>query len=151
MKRAIQFGGLALWALTSCNWDEGACWSRAEEDGQTGAGGGPIVPGGGGFGEEPKRRVETASEGEPPCDVDDVTELSAVLCGPKEWGADCMIRCAEGGVACPAGQRHTVAKVQVLLYKCCACKGKQECWYADSEDTGNVCVYRPETRALLCK
>jgi hypothetical protein len=64
-----------------------------------------------------------------------------------------MIRCAETGVACPAGVKHTITKTLTLLYKCCACQGNKQCWYADPDDIGKVCVLRPEVPdpKPLCK
>lgn len=148
-----------LWALAlatsfsnACNYDEGQCWLRSEDDGQgAGVGGGPIGPvGAGGFGDVPPE-PQDATDPPPDCDPDDATELGAVSCGRPAWGPDCMMLCAQSGVSCPAGQKHTVTKKLVLLYKCCACKGQKQCWYTDENDTGKVCVYRPETGSLTCK
>ena len=65
MKRALWIVGLTLSLVSSCNWDEGQCWSRSEEDGQVGAGGGPIVPGGGGYGDAPVPKPLAAGDSPP--------------------------------------------------------------------------------------
>ncbi len=53
MKRLLWTAVFAAALLTACNEDQGQCWTRSEDDGQAGAGGAPIVPGGGGYGDTP--------------------------------------------------------------------------------------------------
>lgn len=153
MRKPLCIAAIAMSVLVTCNYDEGQCWIDGQEDGAVGAGGGPIVPGAGGFGDVPPE-PQDATDPTPDCleGEGDATELGAVSCGPSAWGADCMMLCAQNGVSCPAGVKHTVTKKLILLYECCGCKGKQQCWYADPDDTGKVCVYRPELgiAALMC-
>ncbi len=76
MKRIPWIIAIATTLLTSCNYDEGACWSRTEDDGQTGAGGGPIVTGGGGYGDTPEPK---------PQDTTDPATMGG--CGDDEWSS----------------------------------------------------------------
>lgn len=144
MRKLWWIAGLAVSVLITCNYDEGECWIEGQGNGSVGAGGGPILPGAGGFGDVPPE-PQDAADPPPDCDPgnDGATELGQITCGAPSWGPTCMELCATSGVACPAGVKHTVTNKLVLLYKCCACKGKQECWYVDPDDLGKVCVSRP--------
>ena len=54
MRRVLQLAGIAaLVVVTACNYTEGSCWIDGQDSGSVGAGGGPIGPGWGGFGEAP--------------------------------------------------------------------------------------------------
>lgn len=63
IRQALPKIALAAALLGACNYTEGECWLRSEQDGQPGAGGGPIVPGAGGYGSTPP---EPQSEDDPP-------------------------------------------------------------------------------------
>jgi hypothetical protein len=62
MRRFLWIAAISTTLLTSCNYDDGACWSRTEDDGHTGAGGGPIVPGGGGYGDAPEPKPQDTTD-----------------------------------------------------------------------------------------
>ena len=130
-----------LWA--ACSRDVGECWLPSE-DGQGAVGGGPIVPAGaGGFGDVPPDPQD--ADGPPPaCDEpEEPDELGEIWCGEQSRGAVCAGRCAaEQGVICPDGILHNVTKEAALLYKCCGCKGVQQCWYVTND--GRKCTYQPE-------
>ncbi len=104
MKLLLWISAIAIFLLTGCNYDEGQCWSRSEEDGQTGAGGGPIVPGGGGYGDVPPEPEPQAAGPTPPgCNNPEQQQCGdsgvASLAG-KETLAYCSGTCA---AKCPTG------------------------------------------------
>ncbi|MFO0590276.1 MAG: hypothetical protein U0441_22220 [Polyangiaceae bacterium] len=88
MSRIFWLGVVATTLLTSCNYDDGECWSRSEDDGQVGAGGGPVVPVGGAFGDV----APTPQDANPPHPG----------CGTQ------AAQCTNGGVASLAG-KDTIA------------------------------------------
>lgn len=150
MRKLLWIAGLAMLVLVTCNYDEGACWIDGQGDGAVGAGGGPILPpGAGGFGDVPPE-PQGATDATVDCDPGDdgATELGELKCPKAKWGPDCMIICAEYGVPCPPGRRHSVTNEMGSLFKCCNCKGDQRCWYAYED--GNFCVLRPETGIFTC-
>lgn len=53
MRGVLQITWVAALVLTACNYTEGSCWIDGQDSGSVGAGGGPIGPGWGGFGETP--------------------------------------------------------------------------------------------------
>jgi len=63
MRRMLRIAGVAICVLTACNYTEGQCWIDGESAGSVGAGGGPLVPGWGGFGDVPP---EPQGAGDPP-------------------------------------------------------------------------------------
>lgn len=80
MKRVLQLTGIAALVLSACNYTEGSCWIDGEDSGGVGAGGGPIGPGWGGYGDVPpeplsedENTVECAPQGKwskiPECDL----------------------------------------------------------------------------------
>lgn len=77
MRSLLWILGLALLASASCNYDEGACWIDGEGDGNVGAGGGPIAPGWGGYGDVPPQPQDTADP--PPTDCALMGGFSASL------------------------------------------------------------------------
>jgi hypothetical protein len=128
------------------------------ENTSVGPGGGVIVPTGpagvGGYGEAPPKEPQQDRDRPPPeCNEgeDDAIELGEVICGKSDWGVECMIRCGEAGVACKSQFKHP-DKPEVgvgLLWKCCGCKGQQQCKYI--YDNGDVCtVYREMNDFALC-
>jgi hypothetical protein len=133
---------VSLWA--ACSRDVGECWLPSE-DGQGAVGGGPIIPAGaGGFGDVPPE-PQNADAPPPACEEseEEPDELGEVWCGPQSRGATCAALCAaEQGVVCPDGILHSVTKEAAWLYKCCGCKGKQQCWYITKE--GRICTYQSE-------
>jgi hypothetical protein len=130
--------------------DTGVPEKWAREDGQRAAGGGSIVPAGaGGFGDVPPD-PQDADRASPACDApeEEPDELGEVWCGPQSRGAQCAALCvAEQGVICPDGILHSVTKDAAWLYKCCGCKGKQQCWYVTND--GRKCTYQPELRSAF--
>lgn len=108
-----------------------------------------VPEGPGSFGPASPEPMDTAAPS-PDCDAGDdgETELGELKCGRSNRGAECMVLCAEYGVSCPAGKKHTKTNEMAPLYKCCNCKGNQRCWYAT--DSGGTCVLRPETGGFVC-
>ena len=117
MKRTFWFGLIATTLLTSCNYDDGECWSRSEDDGQVGGGGGPIVPGGGGFGD-----VSPTPQGADPSPPDCGSEAAqctngseASLAGKETiayCAGACAAKCPPGGVS---GFSPTVFKFTTIV------------------------------------
>ena len=55
--------------LTACNYTEGQCWIDGESAGSVGAGGGPLVPGWGGFGDVPPEPQGAGDPLPPDCNI----------------------------------------------------------------------------------
>ncbi len=161
MKRAWMAVVVVLLVLgwSACTTSDGECWLKNEDGAGPGAGGGPIVPSQGGYGDVPPGpqgvggTSETASAASSPCDADESpAELVDVRCPAAKRGVTCMMYCADNGHFCPAGMNHKVTKELGYLYRCCGCSGDEQCWYAYSND--GVCVPRPELppgKNLMCK
>lgn len=66
MRSLLWVVAVATALLSSCNYDDGACWSPTEDNGQTGAGGGPVVPAGGSFGDAPPEPTPQGADPSPP-------------------------------------------------------------------------------------
>jgi len=148
--------GLCSVVLAACATDGGECTLR-EQNAGAGVGGGVISPAGaGGYGDAPRKpgaEPQDAADQPPECDAPDETELGETFCDRPAWGATCMEVCAENGAVCYAGIKHTITNKLVLLFKCCGCKGKGECWYVDPDDSTKICSYFIETgpKWPLCK
>jgi hypothetical protein len=112
----------------------------------------PTGPAGvGGYGEAPPKEPQQDRDRPPPvCNEgeEDETELGELICLPQHRGPMCSGVCAGSGVNCPGGMRHDATKALGLLYKCCNCKGDQQCHY--KYDDGTECVWRPETKLFKC-
>lgn len=81
MKRAsmILFAAvLAVFGLISCTEMDGQCWYKDEDGAGSGAGGQPILPGQGGYGDMPPR-PQTAGDSRPPPDCTSVGMFSPSL------------------------------------------------------------------------
>lgn len=123
-------------------------WAR--EDEQRAAAGNSIVPAGAGVSGGVPPDLQDVDRVPSDCDEpeEEPDELGEVWCGPQSRGAQCAALCvAEQGVICPDGILHSVTKEVALLYKCCGCKGKQQCWYVTND--GRKCTYQPELRAMF--
>jgi hypothetical protein len=156
--RLLLIAAITLLWFTACNYTVGECWYRDQGSESAGAGaGGPILPpmptgGDRGFGAVPPREPQDAKDPPPACNEgeDDATELGEVHCGKIDWGVECMIRCAQEGVACPSHLHHPNKPEVGLgpLWKCCGCQGKQQCKYI--YDNGDMCTYYRGTEKKLC-
>lgn len=119
MRSLVWIAFVTATLLSSCNYDEGACWSPAEDDGQTGVGGGPIVPGGGGFGETSPEPTPQGAEPSPPncgsqqqeCRSGGVTSLAGKETIAYCSGA-CAAKCPPGGVS---GFSPSVFKFKTII------------------------------------
>ena len=146
MKRLLWISAITISLLTGCNYDEGQCWSRSEEDGQTGAGGGPIVPGGGGFGDAPPEPEPQAADPTPP----DCPAASEVRCASPGSSA-CVDQCEAIEAYCVHRAVHPYSPSSGFgdLYWC---KGGSPTWtcsyqYANGD---NCTVIRPFS-TWLCR
>ncbi|MBK8252626.1 MAG: hypothetical protein IPK82_08150 [Polyangiaceae bacterium] len=70
MRTIVRIAGIALCALTACNYTEGECWIDGDGVGTVGVGGGPIVPGAGGFGEVPPEPQGAGDIPPPDCNIE---------------------------------------------------------------------------------
>jgi hypothetical protein len=120
---AAVLASTAIWGFTACNYTEGPCYRREdiEGPGSDGAGGGPIVPGWGGYGDVPPEQQSTTEpeqvdcnaedegdnhgDGGPPDDGSAETGLK-VFCLEPEHGVVCSERCIAKGVPCGAIAAH---------------------------------------------
>lgn len=69
MRRLLRAGGIAVLSLSACNYTEGECWIDSQDGDVVGAGGGPIGPGWGGFGDAPPTPQGTTGIPAPDCNV----------------------------------------------------------------------------------
>ena len=65
MDRRAWIAGLSLSFLGACNWVDGACWLKKDDNAGSGAGGSPIVPSGGSFGDAPGPKPQGAGDPQP--------------------------------------------------------------------------------------
>lgn len=143
-----------LMLMAGCNYTEGACWRRGEGGAFGGVGGSFTVgvgAGVGGYGVSP----EPQSIGEEPeCNLSDAPALDAdteVVCRKKAWGVDCMIKCAEEGLACPAGMKHPYSPSSGTgkLWKCSGETNAEVCKYI--YDNGDECTWDKKKKLKVCK
>jgi hypothetical protein len=99
---------LLICLMNACNYDEGACWLPSE-DGQGGAAGGPLVPGGaGGVGDRPQPKPQDTS-GSPASGRCEDDEWSKYPACNRQFAAD-RIRCQKAATrACWASQMARLA------------------------------------------
>lgn len=69
MSKLLRITGVAVALSTACNYDEGACWLDGQGDGAIGSGGGPIVPGTGGYGDVPPTPQDASGPTPPDCNI----------------------------------------------------------------------------------
>ncbi|MEZ4294770.1 MAG: hypothetical protein R3B70_07315 [Polyangiaceae bacterium] len=99
MKQYLWLIVLNLVCLVGCAFNDGPCYRREDIDGPSGAGGGTIVPGQGGFGDAPPE-PQNSDEPEPiacPTEQDDVTscgDFDADTLGQGNTYAYCSDACA---------------------------------------------------------
>jgi hypothetical protein len=103
MKRLVWISAVALSLLTGCNYDEGECWPRSEDDGQVGGGGGPIVPGGGGYGDAPEPKPQGADPSPPGCNKPETQQCGSAdsLSGQGAFtycNGTCKEKCSKVGI-----------------------------------------------------
>jgi hypothetical protein len=101
----------------------------------------------------PSIHVGSASVGDQESEYEDgAIELGELKCPKSKWGVDCMILCAEYGVACAPQIKHPYKGPdggKGTLFKCCSCKNQQKCWY--SFDNGDICTVFPnQPRPATC-
>jgi len=153
LKKASWIVVLAIAVPAACKEVDGECYRRGEGPG-AGVGGSVIVPGGpGGFGDVPPE-PQDADDPPPECNVSDETELGAVTCGRPSWGTEaCQALCAANGVLCidQLEFKSYLPGKMLSLYKCCGCKGKQECWYVNPDKTSQVCVHYVSEGRVKCQ
>jgi hypothetical protein len=89
-----------------------------------------------------ERTAETddSLEGERVGEAQEPAIFQNIHCSQADRGADCMIRCALAGIACPGGQHHTCKVADLgLLYGCRGISKIRTCWYY-FEDIHEKCV-----------
>lgn len=84
-------GLVCAWASLGCQDVDGECWPVSEDGQGAGAGGGPIVPGTGGYGNVPPEPQDADGSHPRKCGGDDAEELGGVTCGnPIECSKLCF-------------------------------------------------------------
>jgi hypothetical protein len=121
---------IAILLLTACNYDEGQCWLRSEDDGQGGVAGGPIVPtGAGGFGDVPPKPQDATDPPPPDCNI-----VADSPCNEKCL-ADYVEEAAKCGKMENEAQRKTCQDGAYAVYKGC----RQNCQQSDNEKCKKAC------------
>lgn len=83
--------GLMCAYVFGCQQTGSECWPVSEDGQGTGAGGGPIVPGTGGYGDVPPEPQDAANPPQFQCPAEDGEELSGVTCSsPIECSKLCF-------------------------------------------------------------
>jgi hypothetical protein len=75
----------------------------------------------------------------------------AVVCKKPDWGVECMIKCGQAGLACPAERRHPF-KPDVgrgKLWKCDGSKHNELCKYI--HENGDECTWNRKDDTDKCK
>ncbi|WP_437339148.1 hypothetical protein [Sorangium sp. So ce394] len=85
--------------------------------------------------------LDDETENGPTAETDAIGSFKIIHCKRREYGADCMMKCADAGVSCPAGRRHPYKNnVKTgLLMQCRALGLASSCWYY--YENGDICVF----------
>ncbi|WP_437809613.1 hypothetical protein [Sorangium sp. So ce1078] len=70
-----------------------------------------------------------------------IGSLKIIRCKGHEHGSDCMMKCADAGISCPAGRKHPYksnAKTG-LLWQCRSLGLLSSCWYY--YENGDSCTF----------
>lgn len=70
-----------------------------------------------------------------------IASAKIIRCSNREYGADCMMRCADAGISCPAGRKHPY-KGNVKAGLLCQCRSVgiiSSCWYY--YENGDICRF----------
>jgi hypothetical protein len=139
MRNVLRILIATLSLLSACTQTEGQCWYDGPNNGNIGAGGGPIVSGGGGFGDAPPKPQDAANPVPPDCEMVPDTHCNEKCLADYESAA---AKC--GGID-DDGQRKTCQDAAFASYKSCRnyCQSTQgqwddKCW-DDYQDDNNAC------------
>lgn len=74
-----------------------------------------------------------------------------VVCRKSAWGVQCMMRCAEEGLGCPAGMKHPYKPDGGMgkLWKCSGSTNDEVCKYV--YDNGDECTLIKKENRKICK
>jgi hypothetical protein len=113
MRRIMQIGAILALTLAACNYTEGQCWIDGEGDGNVGAGGRPVTPGWGGYGDIPPKPQDVADPPPPDCNV-----VKDTACNEK-----CLADYTAAAEKCTeindAAQKRTCDENAYARYKSC--------------------------------
>jgi hypothetical protein len=149
-----------LAALVACNQTVGDCYPRGQGDGTIGAGAGVVTPGGvGASGEGPPEQPQGITYPESECNAEDGDSGDGGAGALDTWinckglnAVDCMIKCAQSGVACTGKEKHPYMPNVGYgdLYMCKTGWPTSTCSYYYSN--GDECVFfkTPVGRFPLC-
>lgn len=141
MKRLSWIVVLGILGFTACNYTDGQCYRREdiEGTGPDGAGGGPIVPNWGGYGDVPPDPQDSTEPEPVDCNAENQDDEQSdggqtddgsveaglkVFCLEPEHGPICSERCAAKGIPCGAIAAHPLLKKGGGLGKLYACNDK---------------------------
>lgn len=134
---------VCIWFF-GCQEVGGECWPVSEDGQGEGVGGGPILPGAGGFGDVPPEPQDATDSPPLGCNSDDATELRGVICnGP----VDCSKVCFAASKFCVeyAVHPHKSGLQPGSLFDCidsvppASWGGSYTCLYR--YENGDVCVF----------
>lgn len=124
MDRRAWIAGLSLSLLGACNWVDGACWLKSEDNAGSGAGGAPIAPVGGGFGDAPDPTAQAAGDPPPPPECLQVPQGACF----QKCLSDYEAAAGECGKIANDSQRSLCQQSAYTAYKTCrsACEQQQK-------------------------
>ena len=144
LPRVVRMVAMATSTLTACNYDEGQCWLRSEDD-VGGVGGGPIISSGaGGFGDVPPE-PQDASDAPPDC-----TLAAEVRCASPGSTA-CVEQCEAIGAYCVHRATHPYSPSSGIgdLYWC---KGGSPTWTCSFQySNGDNCTVIYPISTWICR
>lgn len=81
------------------------------------------------------------TENGPTNEMEAIGTAKVIRCKRREHGADCMMRCADAGISCPAGRKHPYkSDVKTgLLWQCRSLGLASSCWYY--YENGDICIF----------
>jgi hypothetical protein len=85
--------------------------------------------------------LEDEAENGPTTEPEAIGSFKIIRCKRHEHGTDCMMKCADAGISCPAGRKHPYkSNVKTeLLMQCRALGLASSCWYY--YENGDMCVF----------
>lgn len=85
--------------------------------------------------------LDDETDNGPTTEPEAVGSFKIVHCKRREHGADCMMKCADAGISCPAGRKHPYkSNVKTgLLMECRGLGVATSCWHYYKN--GDICVF----------
>ncbi|MGK3960691.1 hypothetical protein WMF38_47545 [Sorangium sp. So ce118] len=85
--------------------------------------------------------LDDEAENGPTTEPEAIGTAKVIRCKRHEHGADCMTRCTDAGISCPAGRKHPYkGDVKTgLLWQCRSLGLASSCWYY--YENGDSCIF----------